>query len=271
MSTSHPHDRRACSSEPARGLSGRATAQLAASRLAAITHFIACEWGEWGVRSLLTVADVFIIVDVLSFSTCVDIAVSRGATVWPYPWKDGSARQFARAKGALLAGKRGDRYSLSPASLGDLPADSQLVLLSPNGATLSLATAGKPTLGGQGRAESGQAHRRHPGGRTVAGRQLATVLRGLDWRGRDYRALAGQAFARSGSGVGGVALGPAAATGTVARLSVGPGTHRARVPAGRGGRRRNECQFERAGSARWRVPAAVIRVNGAPAGFRPIV
>ena len=109
---------------------------------------IRCEWGEWGVRSLLPTTDVFIIVDVLSFSTCVDIAVSRGATVWPYRWKDESARQFARAKGALLAGKRGDRYSLSPASLGELPADSQLVLPSPNGATLSLATAGKPTLCG---------------------------------------------------------------------------------------------------------------------------
>jgi 2-phosphosulfolactate phosphatase len=109
---------------------------------------IHCEWSEWGVRSLLPAAEVFIIVDVLSFSTCVEIAVSRGATVWPYRWKDESARQFARGKRALLAGKRGDRYSLSPASLRELPPDSQLVLPSPNGATLSLATASKPTLCG---------------------------------------------------------------------------------------------------------------------------
>ncbi len=107
-----------------------------------------CEWGEWGVRSLLPVADVFIIVDVLSFSTCVEIAVSRGAAVWPYPWKDATARQFAAERRALLAGKRGDEYSLSPASLRELPAGSQLVLPSPNGATLSLATAGKPALCG---------------------------------------------------------------------------------------------------------------------------
>lgn len=100
------------------------------------------------MRSLLPVADVYIIVDVLSFSTCVAVAVSRGATVWPYPWKDESARRFASEKGALLAGKRGDKYSLSPVSLRGLPAGSQLVLPSPNGAPLSLATASKPTLCG---------------------------------------------------------------------------------------------------------------------------
>lgn len=135
-----------------------------------------CEWGEWGVQSLLSTADVLIIVDVLSFSTCVEIAVSRGATVWPYPWKDDSARQFARAKGALLAGKRGDRYSLSPASLGDLPADSQLVLPSPNGAALSLATASKPTLCGCLRNASAVAR-----AALHLGRHIAVIPAGERW------------------------------------------------------------------------------------------
>lgn len=109
---------------------------------------VCCEWGAWGVRSLLPVADVFIIVDVLSFSTCVDVAVSRGATVWPYAWKNDSARRFAAERGALLADKRGDKYSLSPGSLRELPFGAQLVLPSPNGATLSLAATGRPTMCG---------------------------------------------------------------------------------------------------------------------------
>jgi len=65
-----------------------------------------------------------------------------------YAWKDDSARRFATERGALLAGKRGDKFSLSPGSLRELPAGARLVLPSPNGATLSLAAAGRPTMCG---------------------------------------------------------------------------------------------------------------------------
>ncbi len=41
-----------------------------------------------------------------------------------------------------------DAYSLSPASLLDIPADTRLVLPSPNGATLTLATGNVPTFAG---------------------------------------------------------------------------------------------------------------------------
>ena len=58
---------------------------------------IRCEWGERGVLELSPTSDVVIIVDVLSFSTCVDIAVARGATVYPYLWKDNRAHEFASA------------------------------------------------------------------------------------------------------------------------------------------------------------------------------
>ena len=111
---------------------------------------VRCEWGLHGVELLAPVSDVVVIVDVLSFSTCVDIATANGVGVFPYRFDDESARDFARARGALLAGRRGSasRYSLSPAGLLGIPPGTRLVLPSPNGSTLSLATGATPTLAG---------------------------------------------------------------------------------------------------------------------------
>ncbi len=99
-----------------------------------------CEWGEQGLRALAPLCDVVIIVDVLSFTTCVDVAVSKGAVVYPYRHKDESASEYARVNHALLAGKRGlaGGFSLSPASLLGISTGTRLVLPSLNGATLSL-------------------------------------------------------------------------------------------------------------------------------------
>ncbi len=112
---------------------------------------IRCEWGIKGVEALAPISDVVIIVDVLSFTTCVDVAVSRGAAVLPYRWKDDSAGEFARRHSAELAGVRGDpahRFSLSPVSLEKLGPGDRIVLPSPNGSTLTLATGKTPTLSG---------------------------------------------------------------------------------------------------------------------------
>jgi 2-phosphosulfolactate phosphatase len=50
---------------------------------------------------------------------------------------------------AELASKRGKgKFSLSPASLLSIPQGTRLVLPSPNGATLSLATGATPTIAG---------------------------------------------------------------------------------------------------------------------------
>ncbi len=103
------------------------------------------EWGEHGITSQR--ADVYVIVDVLSFSSCVDIALGRGAEVLPFVFKDNRAQDYADRHQALLANKREQPgYSLSPASLLTLPAGSKLVLPSPNGATLSLLTGHTPTV-----------------------------------------------------------------------------------------------------------------------------
>jgi 2-phosphosulfolactate phosphatase len=107
---------------------------------------IRCEWGEQGIAQLAPISDAVVILDVFSFSTCVEIAVSRGARVFPYRWRDESASAFAQSLQAELATKRSNGYSLSPASLCAIPAGTRLVLPSPNGSTLSLATGNVPTL-----------------------------------------------------------------------------------------------------------------------------
>jgi hypothetical protein len=66
---------------------------------------------------MLAPADVTIVVDVFSFTTCVDVATSRGASILPYAWNDASAAEFARDQRAELAGRRRQaRYSLAPES-----------------------------------------------------------------------------------------------------------------------------------------------------------
>src|ERR1700691_5183038 len=106
-----------------------------------------CEWGLAGVQALAPIGDVLIVVDVLVFSTAVDVAVARGASVLPYRWRDSSAETFANSKGALLASSRSaGGYSLSPPSLQSIPAGAALVLPSPNGSTLCLMAGAVTTF-----------------------------------------------------------------------------------------------------------------------------
>ena len=107
------------------------------------------EWGPQGVACLAPASDAVVIVDVLSFSTAVSVAAARGAEVFPYRWNDRTAADYAGSVDALLAGPRREGgYSLSPGSLTGLPRGSRIVLPSPNGATLSLATGATPTFAG---------------------------------------------------------------------------------------------------------------------------
>ncbi|MBD1809133.1 2-phosphosulfolactate phosphatase [Microcoleus sp. FACHB-SPT15] len=110
-----------------------------------------CEWGEQGVAKLAAISDVVVIVDILSFSTSVEIATNRGATIFPYRWKDESSVDYALSVNAELASQKrqaNNGYSLSPVSLVDIPDGTRLVLPSPNGASLTLRTGQTPTLAG---------------------------------------------------------------------------------------------------------------------------
>jgi 2-phosphosulfolactate phosphatase len=139
---------------------------------------IRCEWGEQGVARLATISDAVIIVDVMSFSTCVSVAVSRGATVFPCRWRDEARIAFAKSVGAELAGPRGkSRYSLSPASRLQIPPDARIVLASPNGSTLTLSTGQTPTFAGCPRNSKAVAL-----AATRCGRQIAIVPAGERWK-----------------------------------------------------------------------------------------
>jgi 2-phosphosulfolactate phosphatase len=110
---------------------------------------IRCEWGEHGVARLAPTSDVFIIVDVLSFSTAVEIATNRGAIIFPYLWKDETAYEFAASVNAEVADKKNrNGYTLSPASLLNIGSGTRLALPSPNGSTISLSTGQTQTLAG---------------------------------------------------------------------------------------------------------------------------
>lgn len=136
---------------------------------------IQCEWGANGVALLRGHVGLFVIVDVLSFSTAVDVATARGALVYPHePDTTASALETRAAQlGAALARPRaqaGEGYSLSPPSLAAIPPASRLLLPSPNGARLTLACGDTPVMAGCLRNASaiGEAARAFAGGRDIA-------------------------------------------------------------------------------------------------------
>src|SRR5262245_33935695 len=110
---------------------------------------IRCEWGDKGVSLLAPVSDVVIIVDVLSFSTSVEIATSHLARVYPFRWNDATLAESAGSVGAQIASKNSPSpYGLSPSSLTSLPANISLAMPSPNGSELSLLTGATTTVAG---------------------------------------------------------------------------------------------------------------------------
>jgi 2-phosphosulfolactate phosphatase len=108
------------------------------------------DWGLRGAEAVGAGAAIAVVVDVLSFTTTLTVAIDVGAEVYPYRWKDGSAREFARERDAVLAVGRFEArdadsseraVSLSPASLQAAAGLERIVLPSPNGSALAYALA----------------------------------------------------------------------------------------------------------------------------------
>jgi 2-phosphosulfolactate phosphatase len=108
------------------------------------------EWGLAGIEALHARVGVLVIVDVLSFSTAVDVAVSRGAIVYPFAFDDERGAQAAALRvGAVLAkprrGAAAGAFTPSPASLTGIPSGTKLMLPSPNGSRLAFAASRTPS------------------------------------------------------------------------------------------------------------------------------
>jgi 2-phosphosulfolactate phosphatase len=82
------------------------------------------EWGPQGAGVLAGSCPVLVVVDVLRFTTAVEVAVGGGVLVAPRPWPAGPADL------------------LSPVAMLGVPAGARVALASPNGATVALAAAG---------------------------------------------------------------------------------------------------------------------------------
>jgi 2-phosphosulfolactate phosphatase len=105
------------------------------------------DWGLTGARALVADAqpgDVAVVVDVLSFTTTLSVALDRGISVHPYPWAAAEAPAYADERHAVLAlGRRAGlaegSVSLSPASFDGVSGIERVVLPSPNGSAISFA------------------------------------------------------------------------------------------------------------------------------------
>ncbi|MGH3431435.1 MAG: 2-phosphosulfolactate phosphatase [Thermocrispum sp.] len=83
---------------------------------------IRLDWGLDGLAALAPACRVLVVLDVLSFTTTVDIVLGRGSMVRPAPWAPGHPDPLRR-----------------PAAAVTVPARQELVMASPNGATVLAA------------------------------------------------------------------------------------------------------------------------------------
>ncbi|MDP9433037.1 MAG: 2-phosphosulfolactate phosphatase, partial [Actinomycetota bacterium] len=110
-------------------------------------YAVRCEWGPVGAARVASAGGAVVVVDVLSFTTSVSVAVERGTVVYPAAWRDSRAADLAAAEEAALAVGRREvtaehPWSLSPAALLRAPAPERLVLPSPNGSAIAAAASG---------------------------------------------------------------------------------------------------------------------------------
>jgi 2-phosphosulfolactate phosphatase len=123
---------------------------------AQVSYDVRFEWGPAGAAALAPSSSCLVVVDVLSFSTSVTVAVEAGTRVYPCAWPAEpaaeSAAEFARSRQAELAvGRRAVSaarpWSLSPAALRRAPFVPRLVLPSPNGSAICATAAESASVG----------------------------------------------------------------------------------------------------------------------------
>lgn len=108
------------------------------------------EWGRDGARRGASRGDILVIVDTLSFATCVGTAVEYGGIIRPCTYDEHPA-DVARHVGGEVAVRREEtpakgRFSLSPTSYLNMEPGTVVVLASPNGATCSRYCSDVPYL-----------------------------------------------------------------------------------------------------------------------------
>ncbi|GIE56341.1 2-phosphosulfolactate phosphatase [Actinoplanes octamycinicus] len=151
------------------------------------------EWGLAGAEAVAAGAAFVAVVDVLSFTTALSVAVEHGVAVLPYPWRDDSAAEAAARHGAELAVGRSvagpDEISLSPAAIRRVAAQrsiERLVLPSPNGSAISAHLAGGRADGSDGVTVVGVSLRNAAAAAVwvrerAAGRTVAVIAAGERW------------------------------------------------------------------------------------------
>ncbi|WP_369147573.1 2-phosphosulfolactate phosphatase [Streptomyces sp. R44] len=145
-------------------------------------------WGPVEARVLAPAAACVVVVDVLSFTTAVGVAVEGGTAVLPYRWRDATAAAYAREHGAALAVGRREAtgthpWTLSPATLRTATMPDRLVLPSPNGSTIAAeaAAGGASVVAASLRNHSAVARLLADRGYGTADRPLAVIASGERW------------------------------------------------------------------------------------------
>jgi 2-phosphosulfolactate phosphatase len=111
------------------------------------------DWGLTGATTLAPHVAIVAVVDVLSFTTTLTIAIDNGIEVFPFHWRDERAQAFATEHDAVLAVGRSQagpgQVSLSAPSVRAATGVQRLVLPSPNGSTISrdVAQLGATVIG----------------------------------------------------------------------------------------------------------------------------
>jgi 2-phosphosulfolactate phosphatase len=147
-------------------------------------------WGGAGLAGLHGRCDVFVILDVLCFTTSVDVAVACGAEVLPFPLGKYGADELARSGQAVLAKPRSEAAgapSLSPASLRQLAPGTRLVLPSPNGSALSAMVKDRAAFAGSLRNASAVAAVVQQAGAQSTSKQIGIIAAGEHWPGGSLR------------------------------------------------------------------------------------